>query len=197
MEPNDTRRGGAPVVTERAAADLPVCAEVLGAVHRKDGYPVNWPADPVGWLRVDGELGAWVARLAGRPVGHVVLAGPGPGDVAPRLAPAGGPTAVVGRLFVDPAARGRRIGALLLDRVAHEARLRGARAVLDVVPSDVAAVALYERAGWQFLGTGQQEWGPDELIDVRCYAAPAPPARDTPGARDTAPWTGDDGEDHR
>jgi GNAT superfamily N-acetyltransferase len=145
---------------------------MLAAVHRADGYPVNWPVDPAGWLRTDGELGAWVARLRGRPAGHVVLARADPGDVAPRLAPPGRPTAVVGRLFVDPAARGHGLGALLLARAAAEARRHGARAVLDVVPSDAAAVALYERAGWEFLGTGRQDWGRGELMDVRCYAAP-------------------------
>ncbi|MFE1953310.1 GNAT family N-acetyltransferase [Streptomyces sp. NPDC059524] len=167
------------VVDVRGDSDLAECVGVLGAVHRADGYPVNWPADPAGWLRVDGELGAWVARLGGRIAGHVVLARPAPGDVAPRLAPPGGPTAVVGRLFVAPGARGRRIGAQLLGRAAREARRSGARAVLDVVSRDVSAVALYERSGWTFLGAGQQEWGPGELVDVRCYAA-APKSEESP-----------------
>ncbi|MFI7008694.1 GNAT family N-acetyltransferase [Streptomyces sp. NPDC050145] len=168
------------VVDARDDSDLAECAEVLGAVHRADGYPVNWPADPEGWLRVDGAVGAWVARLDGRVAGHVLLARPRPVDVAPRLAPPERPTCVVGRLFVAPAARGRRIGARLLERAAREAARRGgARAVLDVVPRDVAAVALYERAGWTFLGAGQQEWGPGELVDVRCYAA-SPKSEETP-----------------
>ncbi|MFD8570289.1 hypothetical protein [Streptomyces sp. NPDC059639] len=55
--------------------------------------------------------------------------------------------------------------------------------MLDVVTTDTAAIALYERLGWEFLGTGQQRWGPDLLVTVRCYAAPAasrPSLRETP-----------------
>ncbi|GAA2304646.1 GNAT family N-acetyltransferase [Streptomyces kunmingensis] len=160
------------LVRPRAPEDLAACVAALAAVHARDGYPVNWPSDAARWLASDGSGTAWVAQWGDRVVGHVALVPPDGGDVSPSLVPAGTEVAVVSRLFVDPAARGHRIGALLLDRAAREARQGGARAVLDVVTTDTAAVALYERLGWEFLAVGQQDWGPGELVDVRCYAAP-------------------------
>ncbi|MEB8342224.1 GNAT family N-acetyltransferase [Streptomyces endophyticus] len=159
-------------VRARRSGDLAACAEALRAVHHADGYPTNWPQDPVGWLRGGDVVGAWVGCHGERVVGHVLLTRPDPGDVAPTLAPADTPVAVVGRLFVAPSARGHRLGAALLGRAAREARRHGALAVLDVVATDSAAIALYERLGWRFLAQGQQEWGPGELVTVRCYSAP-------------------------
>ncbi|MEU1026849.1 GNAT family N-acetyltransferase, partial [Streptomyces sp. NPDC005904] len=61
-------------VRERAGApDLAACVEVLAQVHKRDGYPVNWPDRPADWLSGTAALGAWVAELDGRVVGHVGL----------------------------------------------------------------------------------------------------------------------------
>ncbi|MBO1332899.1 GNAT family N-acetyltransferase [Streptomyces sp. VRA16 Mangrove soil] len=175
---NDYDSGPLPQVRTRVDRDLPACVTALRAVHLADGYPTNWPQDPQKWLTGSADAAAWVAEWEGRIVGHVALVRPGPEDIAPSLVGTGSTSvAVVSRLFVDPAARGRRVGALLLERAIERARALGARAVLDVVTTDTAAVALYERLGWEFLATGQQEWGPDELVTVRCYAAPASGAR--------------------
>ncbi|MYW66984.1 GNAT family N-acetyltransferase [Streptomyces sp. SID8379] len=167
-------RGSAhgPLVRERHRTDLPACVSVLRAVHREDGYPTDWPADPPGWLGGDTYGTAWVARWDERVVGHIALVRPDGGDIAPGLLVPGTQVGVVSRLFVDPVARGHRIGALLLARSTEHARAHGERAVLDVVDTDTAAIGLYERLGWVFLGTGQQEWGPDRWVSVRCYAAP-------------------------
>ncbi|NEB81160.1 GNAT family N-acetyltransferase [Streptomyces sp. SID14478] len=161
-----------PLLRDRTAGDLPACVAVLRQVHLADRYPTNWPVDPASWLSESAVEGAWVAERGGQVVGHVALARVSSGDVAPGLLAPGARALVVGRLFVGPAARGLRCGALLLERAAGEARRRGARAVLDVVTTDTAAVRLYERAGWEFLGAGQQDWGGGQLVDVRCYAAP-------------------------
>jgi predicted GNAT family acetyltransferase len=56
-------------------------------------------------------------------------------------------------------------------QVVAEARGRGLHPVLDVVASDTAAAALYERLGWQLLGTVEQQWSPQQRVAVRCYAA--------------------------
>ncbi|MHB9756694.1 GNAT family N-acetyltransferase [Streptomyces sp. BYX5S] len=166
-------------VRPRRDPDLTACAEALRAVHHADGYPVTWPEDAPGWIRGVDPLGAWVAVLDGRVVGHVLLARPDGGDVAPGLVPAGSAVGVVARLFVAPAARGHGLGAALLDRAVASAAEHGMRAVLDVVDTDAAAIALYERLGWTFLARAQQVWGNGRLVTVRCYAAPdasdAPP----------------------
>ncbi|MCX3062831.1 GNAT family N-acetyltransferase [Streptomyces beihaiensis] len=161
-----------PSVRTRAGADLSACTTVLAAVHRRDGYPVNWPADPASWLCPEGQVAAWVAVAGSAVVGHVTLARPVPGDVAPGLAGPKAAVAVVGRLFVAPTARGRGTGAALLERATRAARRRGLRAVLDVVARDTAAVAVYERLGWEPLGSGSQAWGPNQWVEVRCFAAP-------------------------
>ncbi|MEU5310650.1 GNAT family N-acetyltransferase [Streptomyces sp. NPDC021562] len=150
---------------------------VLAEVHRLDGYPVNWPAQPGAWLSQGPLLGSWVAELDGCPVGHVGLSRSGEGDAAPALwsernGTTPGAAAVVGRLFVAPGARGHGIGALLIGRAVAEARRHGLHPVLDVVASDTAAAALYERLGWELLATVEQRWSPRQTVSVRCYAAP-------------------------
>ncbi|MFS8197876.1 GNAT family N-acetyltransferase [Streptomyces sp. CWNU-52B] len=168
---------GGVVVRCREEADLDACARVLGEVHEGDGYPVNRPDEPVAWLSPSSLLAAWVAELDGRVAGHVVLSRGGPGDLAPGLWRArqdasGAATAVVSRLFVARAARGHGLGALLLTRAAEEAERRELHPVLDVVATDRAAAALYERQGWHLLATSEQRWGPDRTVTVHSYAAP-------------------------
>ncbi|MFG2133485.1 GNAT family N-acetyltransferase [Streptomyces sp. NPDC048751] len=153
------------------------CVAVLTAVHEDGGYPVHWPDRPADWLTPRSLLSAWVAELDGRVVGHVVLSHSDEGDLAPGLwrtrHPEAGAAAVVNRLFVSPAARGRGIGSALLERATSEAYARGLHPVLDVVASDTAATALYERLGWELLDVVEQHWGPDRPVSLRCYAAPS------------------------
>ncbi|MGV9452595.1 GNAT family N-acetyltransferase [Streptomyces sp. NPDC003635] len=142
-----------------------------------DGYPVDWTESPAVWLTPPAVVGAWVAHLDGRGVGHVCLSRGGPGDAAPglwsaRTGASTEATAVVNRLCVAPSARGNGLGALLMHRAVAAARERGLHPVLDVVASDSAAAALYERLGWRLLATVDQEWGPERTVAVRCYAAP-------------------------
>ncbi|MGW0536947.1 GNAT family N-acetyltransferase [Streptomyces sp. NPDC003032] len=165
-------------VRERAGErELETCVGVLALVHKTDGYPVNWPAEPADWLAGAGAFGAWVAELDGRVVGHVALSRSTAGDAAPgvwseRAGVDAEATAVVSRLFVAPDARGHGVGALLMGRAVREARARGLHPVLDVVSSDASAAALYERLGWQLLAVVEQEWGPGQRVSLRCYAAP-------------------------
>ncbi|MFE3991725.1 GNAT family N-acetyltransferase [Streptomyces goshikiensis] len=173
-----TAAAGVPVrhVRRRSTLDLKECVHVLAEVHERDGYPVNWPDSPVGWLTQPSLLAAWVAELDGRIVGHVGLSRNGAGDAAPALWSAREGvniegTVVVSRLFVAPAARGHGIGALLMAEVVREAHARDLHPVLDVVASDTSAAALYERLGWDLLATVEQRWSPDQTVAVRCYAA--------------------------
>ncbi|NYV77512.1 hypothetical protein HW445_24765, partial [Streptomyces sp. UH6] len=48
----------------------------------------------------------------------------------------------------------------------------GLHPVLDVLATDTAAVALYERLGWRHLGDAAPRWT-DRVVTVRCYAAPS------------------------
>ncbi|CAL9622662.1 hypothetical protein SUDANB70_05923 [Streptomyces sp. enrichment culture] len=153
------------------------CVRVLGEVHRSDGYPVNRPRSPRAWLTGGALVSARVAESDGRVSGHVALSRSGAGDAAPGLWSArtgadAGAAAVVGRLFVDPRARGRGTGVLLMAQAVAEARRRGLHPVLDVPASDTATVALHERLGRRPLGTVEQEWGPRLTVTVRCFAAP-------------------------
>ncbi|MFF7674096.1 GNAT family N-acetyltransferase [Actinacidiphila glaucinigra] len=177
----DEAAGAAIRVRRREEGDLDACVRVLASVHDRDGYPVDWPAAPRTWLRGAAPLAAWIAESDGVVVGHVGLGAGTGGDAAPGLwtereGVEAGPTAVVGRLFVAPGARGRGAGALLMASAVEEARLQGLHPVLDVVASDRAAAALYERLGWTLLATVEQEWGPDRRVAVRAYAAPRPGA---------------------
>ena len=66
-------------------------------------------------------------------------------------------TAMLFSMWVDPAARGRGVGSLLLDAVADWGSGWGAReVVLWVFESNAAAIRLYERVGYERI-----EQGPD------------------------------------
>ncbi|MEU3374787.1 GNAT family N-acetyltransferase [Streptomyces sp. NPDC006711] len=166
----------APRARQRKDRDLGDCVRVLAEVHEQDGYPVNWPDLPEAWLTPPLLIASWVAELNGRVAGHIGLSRSDAGDAAPglwsvRAGVGTDATAVVNRLFVAPWARGHGIGALLMARAATEAQDRGLHPVLDVVASDTAAAALYDRLGWQLLATVEQRWSPEQTVTVRCYAA--------------------------
>ncbi|MER7751533.1 GNAT family N-acetyltransferase [Kitasatospora sp. NPDC097643] len=179
-----SRRAGSGVsVRRRRPADLADCVRVLGDVHRTDGYPADWPDRPAAWLTPGGLLAAWIASAAepdgseGGLAGHVGLARSAPGDVAPGLwstRTGGRPelTAVIGRLYVAPAARGHRIGARLMASAVAHARALGLHPVLDVLAADTPAVAFYRRLGWTWLGSGDQLWPAGRTVVVHSFAAP-------------------------
>ncbi|MFD1661557.1 GNAT family N-acetyltransferase [Streptomyces caeni] len=163
-------------VRHRTEGDLEECVRVLAQVHQGDCYPVNWPERPGEWLSHASLLGSWIAELDGRLVGHVSLSRSREGDLAAQLwSERHGVrrelAAVVSRLFVAPQARGHGIGALLMSRAMEEAQRRGLHPVLDVVTADTAAVALYERLGWELMATVEQRWSPHQTVAIHCYAA--------------------------
>ena len=163
-------------IRPRTDADLDACVQVLATVHEQNAYPLNWPTHPASWLTPWSLLAVWVADgEAGQGIiGHVVLSLSEEGDAAAALWNRG-PTAVINRLYVDPAARGRGVGAALMERAVAEAESRALHPVLDVASTDTAAAALYERLGWTLLAAEvEQEWGPGQRVKVRCYAAPTP-----------------------
>jgi GNAT superfamily N-acetyltransferase len=158
------------IIRSRTEKDVGDCLRILAEVHRRDGYPMRWPADPGRFLTGSDFLGAWVAVVDGRLAGHVVLSPPGTGDAAAALL--GRDAAMVSRLFVASTARGRGVGAALLGHAAREARQRGLYPVLDVLATNRGPVAFYERMGWRLLGIAEAQWGQDR-VTVRSYAGPA------------------------
>ncbi len=166
-------------IRPRTETDLPACVAVLRQVHDSDGYPMAWPADPTRWLTPRDVLAGWVLRDDTGLVGHVLLCAGG--DPDPRVTAAAGVPgdrlAFVSRLFVAPAARRRGAGAVLLRHAGEQAEQRGLRLALDVVEDERgAAVALYERSGWQRLATVPATWtAPDGTRPrVHYYLSPAP-----------------------
>jgi len=152
------------------------CARLVRDVHQHDRYPVVLPDDPAAFLRVTDALGAWVTEDAeGCLVGHVLLR---PATSAPvmnavtRATGLGtGGVGVVGRLLVAPWARRRGIGRALLDVVVASAHRMGRRPVLDVVTTDLAAIALYESVGWQRVDTVTVTFG-DLVVDEHVFLGP-------------------------
>ena len=148
------------MIRERGDGDLEVCVELLRAVYERAGYPINWPADPRGWLTPESRLGCWVAVVDERVVGHVVLTAVGDG-------------AEVERLYVDPEATGRGIGRELLAYCVTTAARLGRKLSLEVVDNRGAAVHLYRRAGWIEAGRTPIDWGGTHATELIRFNAPA------------------------
>ena len=83
------------------------------------------------------------------------------------------PVAVLGRLFVLHEARGHALGERLVRTARDHAHEHGRRLVLDVMTKDTAAIRLYERLGWQRIGTTQHTYGHGRAIDAYCYVSPS------------------------
>jgi ribosomal protein S18 acetylase RimI-like enzyme len=150
-------------IRDRTAADLDACAEALAEVQAVDRYPVDWPADPGGWLTPEGLVRAWIAIEAGVVLGHVALTGDGE----------------VTRLFVTPAARGRGVAARLLDTVRGAARTP---LTLEVSSEGESAIAFYERSGWRRVGSSRAAWlnAAGEPALVHHYVSPPEPRVSAP-----------------
>ena len=165
------------VIRKRTAADLLACVGLLRQVHERDRYPVNWPADPVAFLTPADELVTWVATRDAVVVGQVMLA-TAPEGLAALSTSTDEQQArsenllLLRQLFVAPAARGQRIGSLLLDVATAEAAERGRRAALEVLSINVDAIALYERAGWTAVGRTTPHWVPNGMHAV-VFLAPS------------------------
>jgi GNAT superfamily N-acetyltransferase len=168
-------------VRPRLPEDLPACGRVLAAVHAADGYPSRWPADTAAWLTRPGLTAAWVARHARAIAGHVgVVQGVDDAVVSAVTGASPARLASVTRLFVHPTARGRKLGASLLDVVHAHAGTQGLQLMLDVVDDGGPATALYDRLGWHVVDHRIADWTtPDgRRLPVLVYVAPesAPPA---------------------
>lgn len=164
------------LVRVRRDDDLAEAAAGLAVVHVTDGYPVEGVSDPVGWLSPAGMVGAWVAEVDGRVVGHVAVGRGGAGEVAVRMwveRSGADPdqVGVLARFFVVPEARGLAAGTALVEAATADARARGVRLVLDVLTKDTAAIRLYRRLGWTELGPAVHRFASGE-VDALCFVSP-------------------------
>lgn len=166
---------------QRKPSDLPILHEILTAVHAKTGYPVDGPSSFDAFLDPppDQVLHTIVAVLAAPEsngevehaiVGHAMIMSPTAGggsalNLASRVHLEGGGTmgdhAVVSRLFVNPDAEARGIGAKMLEEAVAWGRREGKRLVLVVLEKDEGAIRLYDRAGWVRVGeyVFTSKWG--------------------------------------
>ncbi|HSF99117.1 MAG TPA: ribosomal protein S18-alanine N-acetyltransferase [Ornithinibacter sp.] len=106
----------------------------------------------------------WWAELAGRPR-REYLAGVEGGEV---LGYGGldhaGEVADIMTVAVTPAARGRGLGRRLLDELeARAAAGRAASVMLEVRADNVAAIGLYERAGYVVVSTRRRYYQPGDV----------------------------------
>jgi ribosomal protein S18 acetylase RimI-like enzyme len=171
---------GEVAVRERRAGDLPEVLEALWLVHETDRYPLRWPDDPLAWLVPARQRRGWVAVVSqsgSREIaGHVAIDASA-GDAAIGVASETtrlpvDRLAVVARAFVVPRHRRRGIGSALITTAAESARAEGLRAVLNVLESDRAAIALYERLGWQRTGWVKLVSRHGEPLPSYVYASP-------------------------
>lgn len=164
-------------IRHRQDTELAACAAALIDVHGTDGYPVEGVADPRAWLMPDGLIQAWVAVMP-QIVGHVSITEPRGEDVvriwAEHDEAQDHPVAILGRLFVIKAARGKTAGEKLTRAAMDEAAQRGLRLVLDVMTKDQAAIRLYERLGWTRIGQATHHYGDNQQADAYCYVSPIP-----------------------
>jgi GNAT superfamily N-acetyltransferase len=136
-------------------------------VRALDGYPVYLPdGDFHRFLTRPAPLASWVVEVDGSVVGHVALnskSHPGAMEVI-RTHGITGEVGVMARLLVDPLARNRGFGALLLDQARAEAFAMGRTPVLDVMSTARNAVSLYQATGW--LEIGRCRFTPSDLSPV-------------------------------
>jgi GNAT superfamily N-acetyltransferase len=167
-----------PTVRAREERDLEACEELARAVHATDGYPMFVRNDDFRrFIASPDALHAWVAEsAAGEIVGHVALHASTIPDVmrlaATRLAVPESAIAVIARLSVVPAARRNGLARRLLEVATTDARERGLVPLLDVVTRYEAAIAWYEREGWQRLGTVDFRFPNGMEIQEAVYRAP-------------------------
>ena len=165
-------------VRNRRPNDLDAAAAALVEVHRVDGYPVEGVDDPQAWLNPPGLLHAWVATVNEKVVGHALVT-TAHSDVAAVDAwvkQGGDITTIVvgGRLFVAPAGRGHQLGTKLGRIMTDWAAHHSLDLVGDVMAKDTAAIAIYERLGWQRIGTAMHDTGHGTEVPAYLYVSPAP-----------------------
>jgi ribosomal protein S18 acetylase RimI-like enzyme len=164
------------MVRARRDEDLERLVAVLEVVHESDGYPANWPKDPVRWLGGGRTIAAWVYEDQGEILGHLALTPPDPERNWPEWQEEQRPAerlAVMRRLFVARDRRRRGIARQLMRVAAGEASARQLYPVLDVSDDNHAAIAFWLAHGWREVGQASLPPG-DEGRALRLVLLAAP-----------------------
>lgn len=165
------------VIRIRGPQDLEAVAEVLKNVYNRDRYPVEGVSDPLPFLTPPNTLCAWVVIVHGNIVGHALVTEAKSGDVAVEAWVSEGHdighVAVLGRLFINPSARGQALGAELAQNAAIWAKENGKRLVLLVIEKDIAAIHIYEKLKWTRFGTTTYDNGQGSQFVAYLYASPS------------------------
>jgi ribosomal protein S18 acetylase RimI-like enzyme len=147
-------------------------------VHQHDGYPQNWPRDPVRWLAGRHTIAAWVSEQEAEIVGHLALTEPDVGRAWPQWQAAldlpAERLAAISRFFVAPTSRSQGVGASLMSAAEREAATRGRHLVLDVADHNQAAISFYAARGWREVGQAMLPAGDEgQALSVRLFVARA------------------------
>ena len=107
---------------------------------------------------------AWWAELAGRPRREYVAGVEGAEVLGYAGLDHGGDVADIMTVAVTPAARGRGLGRRLLDDLETRAAAgRAASVMLEVRADNVAAIGLYEHAGYAVVSTRRRYYQPGDV----------------------------------
>lgn len=160
----------------RRPSDVPALVDALLDQRPYTGYPASLPPQgPEGLIVRDLEVGAWVwAGADDEPLGHVSVTRVGEAYSASEeteqwcAALGCGPESLgaVSALFVARSAWRRGIASALMEQATAACRKAGLHPVLDVVPSQPGTVELYEKLGWERVGTVRPFWLTDDLPDA-------------------------------
>lgn len=144
------------VVRLRRDQDLQALVILLRSVYRTDGYPANWPNDPLRWLAGARTISAWVFEHRGDLVGHLALTSPDPDRAWPEwkeaLQQPCERLAVMRRLFVAPNSRRQGVATHLIKAAERTAAERGLQLVLDVADHNRPAIGFWKTHGWREVG---------------------------------------------
>jgi len=106
----------------------------------------------------------WWAELAGRPRREYLVLTDSHGVLGYAGLDHGGEVADVMTIAVAPRAQGHGFGRLLLDELEQRASIRGAAdVILEVRADNLAALGLYERAGYAVLRTRRRYYQPGDV----------------------------------
>lgn len=171
MDGHDTMQ-----VRHRADDDLPSLRQVAQDVHALDGYPPRLPRDLGRFVAAPEALASFVATASGQVIGHVCVSPSSSPEVLGLAQQALGvqlkDIAVVARMLVSPTARRRGVARALLAEAVAEAHRLGRKPILDVATHFIAAIALYESAGWRRLGLVTVDISGMDPMDEYVYATP-------------------------